>query len=272
MSSELPLPSRANVLGVGIHDVNLQSAVRVMEAAVVSGRQGYICVADVHSIIEAQDDPAYLAILNSSFLTVSDGRPAVWVGRIQGCHRMGQVPGPDLILRFCETSRLAGYTHFLYGGAPGVAEGLKQVLSQRYPGLKVVGTYCPPFRPLTEAEEKDLRDIFGRLRPDVTWIGLGAPKQDFFMARQIGGLDTTLMIGVGAAFDMHTGRISDAPPWLKPLGLAWVHRLIQEPARLWKRYLTCVPRFLWSITLQLSGLKKYEVKRNDSPVDTRATA
>jgi N-acetylglucosaminyldiphosphoundecaprenol N-acetyl-beta-D-mannosaminyltransferase len=237
-----------------------------MEAAVMSRRRGYVCVTDVRAVIEAQDDRTYLEVLNNSFLTVPDGRPAVWIGRAQGYARMDQVAGPDLILKFCKLASQKGYTQFFYGGAPGVAEKLKDILSRRYPGLKVVGTYTPPFRPLTGPEEKEVRDLFARLRPDVTWIGLGAPKQELFMAQHLNQLDTTLMVGVGAAFDMHIGRISDAPQWIKPLGLAWVHRLSQEPRRLWKRYLKCNPRFVCAITLQLLGLKKYSLRDSNKPV------
>lgn len=265
MIPEILVPRRANVLGVGIHGLNLQSAVELMELAVGSRRRGYVCVTDVRAVIEAQDDPAYLQVLNNSFLTVPDGRPAVWVGRAQGRARMNQVAGPDLILRFCELSSRKGYSQFFYGGAPGVAEQLKDNLSRRYPGLNVVGTYTPPFRPLNEPEEREICDLFASLKPDVTWIGLGAPKQEFFMARYLNRLDTTLMVGVGAAFDMHTGRIGDAPQWIKPLGLAWVHRLIQEPRRLWKRYLKCNPRFVYAITLQLLGLKRYRLKDGNLP-------
>ncbi len=256
---ELPIPQRANVLGVGIHSLNLQSAVELMELAVVCRRQGYVCVTDVRVVIEAQDDPTYRKVLNNSFLTVPDGRPTVWVGWSQGYDQMDQVGGPDLILQFCQLSSQKGYTQFLYGGAPGVAEQLRDVLTRRYPGLKVVGTYTPPFRPLSGSEESEVCKLLARLKPDVTWIGLGAPKQELFMAQYLKKFDTTLMVGVGAAFDMHTGRISDAPQWVKRLGFAWVHRLIQEPRRLWKRYLKSIPRFIWAIALQLFKLKKYDL-------------
>ncbi len=256
---ELPTPRRANVLGVGIHSLNLQSAVGLMESAVVCRRQGYVCVTDVRVVIEAQDDPTYRKVLNNSFLTVPDGRPTVWVGWSQGYDHMDQVGGPDLMLQFCQLSSQKGYTQFLYGGAPGVAEQLRDVLTRRYPGLKVVGTYTPPFRPLSGSEESEVCKLLARLKPDVTWIGLGAPKQELFMAQYLKKFDTTLMVGVGAAFDMHTGRISDAPQWVKRLGFAWVHRLIQEPRRLWKRYLKSIPRFIWAIALQLFKLKKYDL-------------
>jgi N-acetylglucosaminyldiphosphoundecaprenol N-acetyl-beta-D-mannosaminyltransferase len=172
---------------------------------------------------------------------------------------MDQVAGPDLILQFCQLSSQKGYSQFFFGGAPGVAEQLRDALTQRYPGLKVVGTYTPPFRPLNGPEESDVCELLARLKPDVTWIGLGAPKQELFMAQHLKRFDTTLMVGVGAAFDMHTGRISDAPQWVKRAGFAWLHRFVQEPKRLWKRYLKSHPRFVWAITFQLLGLKKYNL-------------
>ena len=255
----LPIPRRANVLGVGIHGINLQSAVELMEVAVISRKPGYVCVTGVHGVIEAQGSATYKEVLNNSFLTVPDGRPGVWVGWAQGCKDMEQVGGPDLILRFCELSSQKGYTQFFYGGAPGVAEKLRDVLTRRFPRLKVVGTYTPPFRALNSDEESEFSQLLTRLKPDVTWICLGAPKQELFMAQHLGKLDTTLMVGVGAAFDMHAGPIRDAPQWVKHLGMAWLHRLMQEPQKLWKRYLRVIPRFTWAITLQMLGLKTYRV-------------
>lgn len=257
---ELSIPRRANVLGVGIHSLNLQSAVELMESAVISKVRGYVCVTGVHGVIEAQDNPTYKRVLNNSFLTVPDTRPTVWVGRAQGCEGMEQVGGPYLILRFCQLSSQKGYSQFFYGGAPGVAEQLRDVLTRRYPGLKVVGTYTPPFRPLNREEESEISELLARLKPDITWIGLGAPKQELFMAQYLGKFDTTLMVGVGAAFDMYVGRIKLPPRWMVYAGLAWVHRFIQEPIRLWKRYLKVNPRFIWAITLQLLGLKNYNLE------------
>jgi N-acetylglucosaminyldiphosphoundecaprenol N-acetyl-beta-D-mannosaminyltransferase len=252
-------PERINVLGVGIHSVNLDSAVALMESAVLSKQQGYVCVTNVHAVIEAQDSPHYKDVLNQSFMTVPDGRPSVWIGHFAGHREMDQVGGPDLILKFCEVSSRKGYSHFFYGGQPGVAEQLSDELCRRYPGLKVVGTATPPFRPLTPQEESEMSAEFARVRPDVTWIGLGAPKQELFMARHLGQLDTTLMVGVGGAFDMHTGRTKDAPQWVKRAGFAWLHRLAQEPTRLWKRYLKTNPRFILAITLQLLGIRRYQL-------------
>lgn len=250
-------PLRVNVLGVGIHAVNLRSAVALIDSAVQARRPGYVCVTNVHVVMEAQTSDHLKKVLNNSLLTVPDGRPSVWIGRSGGHAEMDQVGGPDLILKVCEMSSRKGYTQFFYGGQPGVAEQLREEMCRRYPGLKVVGTYSPPFRPLRVEEEEELRTQFARLKPDITWIGLGAPKQELFMAEYLQRLDTTIMIGVGAAFDMHTGRTKDAPQWVKRAGFAWFHRLAQEPRRLWKRYLRTNSGFILAITLQLLGIRKY---------------
>jgi N-acetylglucosaminyldiphosphoundecaprenol N-acetyl-beta-D-mannosaminyltransferase len=250
---------RTNILGVGIHAIGMSRALEAIEEAIASRRKGYICVANVHVVIEAQDCAAYKHLLNASFLTVPDGRPLVWVGRLQGARAIEQVGGPEMMLELCELSCEKGYTHLFYGGAPGVADKLKDSLTARFPGLRVVGTFCPPFRPLNTQEECEVRDLFDCLKPDITWVGLGAPNQEQFMARYLESLNTSVMIGVGAAFDMHTGRIKDAPRWAKRCGVAWFFRLVQDPRRLAWRYLRTNPRFLWEILLQFSGLKEHSL-------------
>ena len=248
---------RANVLGVGISALNLDLAVEAVGEALEHKRKGYICVTGVHGVSEAQHDPAFRAILNHSFLTTPDGMPTVWMGRWQGFRQMRRVYGPDLMLRVCEFSRTRGYTHFLYGGAPGVAEELKARLEQRFPGLKIVGTYTPPFRPLTAAEEQQLRDLVEAARPDIFWVGLSTPKQERFMAQYWQKLGATLFFGVGAAFDFHAGRMRQAPLWMRRHGLEWLFRLCCDPARLWKRYLKNNPLFILRAFCQLTRLRRY---------------
>lgn len=252
--SQIP---RANLLGVGISAIDMNQAVGLLQSCVENGERGYVCVTGVHGVMEAQKDPDLRRILNRSLLTTPDGMPTVWIGRAQGFANMKRVFGPDLMLRICEISGKKGYRHFFYGGGPGVAEKLQQVLMDRFPGLKVVGTYTPPFRNLNEQEEGELRRIVATAKPDFLWVGLSTPKQERFMARYISLLEAKLMIGVGAAFDFHIGLIQDAPDWVKKAGLQWLHRLCQEPARLWKRYLINNPLFIWKITLQLLGLSHY---------------
>ena len=247
----------ANVLGVNVSAVNMELAVRLADQWIIRGNPGYACVTAVHVIMEAQKDPSYLEILNNAVLNVPDGMPMTWVGWCQGHREMTRVFGPDFMLALCELSVQRGYRHFLYGGQLGVAEQLRAFLEAQFPGLKIVGTYTPPFRKLNSKEEEELISQVRASKPDILWVGLGAPKQERFMAHYLDQFQVPLMVGVGAAFDFHTGRIRDCPDWVKRAGLQWLHRLVQDPKRLLKRYLRANPAFLWHIALQLSGLRKY---------------
>jgi N-acetylglucosaminyldiphosphoundecaprenol N-acetyl-beta-D-mannosaminyltransferase len=249
----------ANVLGVGVDIVDISRATTACQEMIVSGRRGYVCVTGVHGVMEAQRNPEFRTILNNSFLTVPDGMPLVWVGHLQACHGISRVYGPDLMIELCRSSVRPGHRHFLYGGNEGVAQHLASNLRRRFPGLQIVGTYTPPFRPLSRDEEREFVKIVAACKPDVIWVGLSTPKQERFMARYLNQLDTKVMIGVGAAFDIHTGRIKDAPMWMKMAGLQWLHRLLQEPRRLWKRYLVNNPIFLVRIALQLAGVTRYRL-------------
>jgi N-acetylglucosaminyldiphosphoundecaprenol N-acetyl-beta-D-mannosaminyltransferase len=244
--NEIDVP-RVNILGVGVHALNMRSAVDILDDAATNGTKGYVTVTGVHGIMEAQDDASFKDVLNSSLLTTPDGMPTVWIGRSRGFDSMGRVYGPELMLEVCRRSIETGHTHFIYGGAPGVADELAGVLKKKYPGLRVVGTSSPPFRPLDEGEERELIERMSELRPDFFWVCLGAPKQERFMAEYSPKLSTTVMIGVGAACDILTGRTKDAPGWVKQSGLQWLHRLLQEPKRLWRRYLILNPRFIYSL-------------------------
>lgn len=215
------------------------------------GEKHYICVTGVHGVMECQKNDRLLSIHNASGLTVPDGMPMVWAGRISGCENIGRVYGPDLMLELCKASVQKGYTHFLYGGNIGVAEELKSGLEDRFPGIRIVGTYTPPFRPLSGQEQEELVRIVTHLQPDLFWVGLSTPKQEFFMAEYTHRLDAKVMLGVGAAFDIHTGRTKDAPAWIKNLGMQWLHRLCQEPRRLWRRYLYNNPVFVFRFVKQM---------------------
>jgi len=247
-----------NLLGVKVSAINMTQALDVLDFALTNHRKGYVCVTGVHGIVEAQKDHLLRTIINCSLLTTPDGMPTVWIGKVNGHKHMTRVCGPDLMPAVCSMSAKKGYTQFLYGGGHGVAQELKQVLVRRFPGLRVVGTYTPPFRPLEPREELELVAMVSKAKPDIFWVGLSTPKQEHFMARYIDKLDTTVMIGVGAAFDFHTGTIR-APEWMRRAGLEWLHRLYQEPTRLWKRYLFIIPRFILGVTLQLLHLKRYSL-------------
>jgi len=247
-----------NILGVGVSALSMESALRESEALLDQGGHGYVCVTGVHGIMEAQADEGFRSILNRSFLTTPDGMPTVWLGRLHGFKHMTRVYGPDYMLGLCEQSVARGYRHFLYGGKDGVAEELRAELIRRFPGLQIVGTYTPPFRPLNAAEEADLRSQLETLKPDVLWCGLSTPKQERFMAAYSKSLPVKLMVGVGAAFDLLSGNLSEAPDWVKKAGLQWLYRLVKEPRRLWRRYLSNNPRFVWFTFLQLTRLKRFD--------------
>ncbi len=252
-----PSENRANVLGVGVHAIDFPSAVRIIEDAVRERVKGYVCVTSVHGVMEAQRDPEFRDILNQALLVTPDGMPTVWVGRIQGNPGMKRVFGPDLMLEVCRRSAGTGIRHFLYGGKPGIADELAEGLRRRFPGITVVGTFTPPFRPLEPCEQLALQRQLEAAPPDIIWVGLSTPKQEKFMAENFQRLPGKIMVGVGAAFDIHTGHVKDAPRWIKNAGLQWAHRLCQEPRRLWKRYLVNNSAFLVAISLQLAGVRRH---------------
>lgn len=248
---------RSNVLGVGVSAINMAQALALFDSWLRNGRKGYVCVTGVHGVMEAQKDDAFRRILNESLLTAPDGMPTVWVGRLQGFKSMQRVFGPDLMFELCRMSVKEGYSHFFYGGRPGVVEDLRSKLTQKIPGMRVAGTFTPPFGPLSPSEEERLIGIVAQTKPDLFWVGLSTPKQERFMADYLHKIETKIMVGVGAAFDLHAGLIKDAPVWMKFSGLQWLHRLIQEPSRLWKRYLVNNPQFVWKMALQLAHFENY---------------
>ena len=259
---------RANVLGVGVHAIDMATAVRESERLVASGGKGYVCVTGVHGVMESRSDPAMRDILNGAFLCVPDGMPMVWVGRLQGQRQMARVYGPDYMIQMCRRSLLTGYRHFFFGGAAGVAGRMRARLVERMPWLKVVGTYTPPYGPLSGEQEEELVRAVAEARPDIVWVGLSTPKQERFMAQYYERLAVKLMVGVGAAFDLHAGLRSDAPAWMKGCGLQWLHRLGQEPKRLGPRYWKHNPRFVWEICRQFAGGKLSDAM--DGGVATRS--
>lgn len=247
--------TRANVLGVGIDAVSPRAVLDQLFGD--EGARGYVCVTGVHGVMEAQRDAQLMRILNESLLTVPDGMPTVWMGRLQGHGGMARVYGPSLLLDVCERSVRTGHTHFFYGGNGGVADELAKQLTARFPGLRVVGTFTPPFRPLTGGEEAALIRQVADAQPDFFWVGLSTPKQERFMAAYHERLAARVMLGVGAAFDMHSGRTRQAPPWMQRSGLEWLFRMLQEPRRLFWRYARNNPAFVARALLQVAGLREY---------------
>jgi N-acetylglucosaminyldiphosphoundecaprenol N-acetyl-beta-D-mannosaminyltransferase len=249
---------RINVLGVGVSAINLPQATAAIDEALQHRRKGYICFAGVHPVMEANADVGLKRIYNRAFLTTPDGMPMVWLSRWHGARHVSRVYGPDLMIEVFQLSVQRGYRHFFYGGSEGVAEAMRSQMERRFPGLQVTGTFEPPFRELTSAEERQLAEHVRACKPDIMWVGLGSPKQDRFMAEWLPKLDVTLMAGVGAAFNFYTGRVPQAPRWMQRSGLEWLYRCIHEP-RVRARYLSTVPRFIVASLGQAAGMRRYEL-------------
>ena len=242
-----PLIPRVDVLGVGVSAIDMPAALDEIERWIDGREPHYVCVTGVHGVMESQHDPELRRIHNASGLTTPDGMPMVWAGRWAGARGMTRVYGPDLLLAVCERAHARGWSSFFYGGKPGVPERLAARLQGRFPGLRVVGTYSPPFRAPTADEDAAMVERINASGADLVWVGLSTPKQERWMAAHVGRLSAPVLLGVGAAFDIHAGTLAQAPPWMRRVGLEWAYRLAREPRRLWRRYLSIIPRFALAI-------------------------
>jgi N-acetylglucosaminyldiphosphoundecaprenol N-acetyl-beta-D-mannosaminyltransferase len=243
----------ACVLGVDVSAITMSDALDRIEAWIAGRSKNYVCITSVHGVIESRDDPHLREIFNRAGLVTPDGMPLVWMSHALGHKRTERVYGPDLMRALSAVSAARGYRQFYYGGAEGVAEQLSLTLMRDYPGLQVVGHHCPPFREPTEEEDRLIVDRINAARPDIVWVGLSTPKQEYWMAAHLGRIEAPVMIGVGAAFDFVPGLKPQAPRWMQRRGLEWVFRLVTEPRRLSRRYLSIVPRFLALAGRQLAS-------------------
>jgi N-acetylglucosaminyldiphosphoundecaprenol N-acetyl-beta-D-mannosaminyltransferase len=244
----------APVLGVPLALTDYERTLEWIEDAAMTGHRGYICVAATHTVVAAHEDPQLReAVLGADF-TVPDGQPLVWALNLLGHPLPDRVYGPELMDRACARAADSGRRFYLYGGRSqgGLAE-LARLLRLRHPGLKIVGGHAPPFRELTPDDERVVVADIERCRPDVVWVGIGVPKQEKWMARMRPLLSAPVLIGVGAAFDFHAGLVPQAPAWIQRAGLEWAFRLLQEPRRLWRRYLRYNPRFVVGFVRQYVG-------------------
>lgn len=235
---------RVDVLGVGVSAVTLPQAVAMVCDWIERREKHYVCVTGVHGVMESQREPALRDIHNASGLTTPDGMPMVWAGRWAGAPQIGRVYGPDLMLEVLHVAAQRGWASYFYGGREGVPERLASRLASRFPGMGVAGTFSPPFRSLTPAEDRQIVKRINDTAPDIVWVGLSTPKQERWMATHIDQLNATVLVGVGAAFDIHAGLLAQAPAWMQRRGLEWLFRLYKEPRRLWRRYLVNNPAFI----------------------------
>jgi N-acetylglucosaminyldiphosphoundecaprenol N-acetyl-beta-D-mannosaminyltransferase len=248
---------RFPVLGVLVDGVQIPEVVQQVESW-VQRRENchFIAVTGMHGVMEAQHDAEFRMVLNSADLVVPDGMPLVWIGRLRGHQLARRVYGPELMLSVCESAATRGMRHFFFGGAPEVPEKLAQLLRKRFPGLNVVGAYSPPFGAVTRQEDQEIIAGINAAAPDVLWVGLSTPKQEKWMHAHRDRLSVPVLIGVGAAFDINSGMKRQAPVWLQERGLEWAFRLIQEPRRLWRRYILYGSQFIFYVGLELLRLRK----------------
>jgi N-acetylglucosaminyldiphosphoundecaprenol N-acetyl-beta-D-mannosaminyltransferase len=244
---------RAHVLGVPLAITDYAGAMDWMDAMVAGGHRGCVSAAAVHLVMVArEDEETRRAVL--PMMVVPDGQPLVWALRALGYRHATRVYGPDLMAHYCKRSAGTGVRMFLYGGRTDEALGqLRDALTSRYPGLRIVGGYSPPFRALTPAEEERVIAEINASDADVVWVGTGQPKQEKWMAAMRDRLDAPMLAGVGAAFDFHAGIVRQAPPWMQRVGLEWCYRLVREPRRLWRRYARYNPRFVFAFARQYAG-------------------
>jgi N-acetylglucosaminyldiphosphoundecaprenol N-acetyl-beta-D-mannosaminyltransferase len=245
-------PESDQLLGIPIAVTDYARALAWVDETVTAGTRGYVCVSNVHSLMASQEDPELRAALLGSSLNVPDGMPLVWALNLLGHPLRDRVYGPELMARACARAADTGRRMYLYGGRnQGALVQLTLNLRTRYPGIRIVGGYSPPHRPLSPTEEASVVSEINQSGADVVWVGIGVPKQEKWMAAMRGRLDAPVLVGVGAAFDFHAGLVPQAPAVLQHSGLEWAYRLAQEPRRLWRRYLRYNPRFVVAVSRQL---------------------
>jgi N-acetylglucosaminyldiphosphoundecaprenol N-acetyl-beta-D-mannosaminyltransferase len=233
------------VLGIPLGVTDYEEVLNWMEAVIAAGGRGYVTAAAVNLVMSAREDPDVLAAVLGATLAVPDGQPLVWALRLLGHSGATRVYGPDLMAHFCARAARSGIPMYLYGGRTEDAlELLRSRLCERFPGLRIVGGFSPPFRTLTDEEQERVIADIDDSGAAVVWVGIGQPKQELWMGVMRPRLRAPLLVGVGAAFDFHAGLVSQAPGWMQRIGLEWVYRLSREPRRLWRRYARYNPLFL----------------------------
>lgn len=250
------LQTRFNILGVHVSAITMRDALDSFREWISSRQPHYVCVTPAHAVMECWDHPELRQVYNASGLTTPDGMAIVWLLRWAGHENVERVYGPDLLLATCQKSLKTGWRHYFYGGAPGVAEALVAALKKSMPELQVVGIDSPPFRRLTPEEDEAACARIRTSQADIVWVGLGSPKQEVWMSEHFQQLGVPVIVGVGAAFDFLSGVKLQAPRWMQRSGLEWFFRLLNEPGRLWRRYLLGYPRFVILVILQRLGVIK----------------
>ena len=246
-----------HILGMRVNALTYETATRQILDWARLGESRYVCVASVHMVMEAFDSDEFRRTVNGADLVTSDGRPLVWALNSLGARGASQVRGTDLTAHVAERAARERIPIGLYGGTPELLESFVRILELRYPGIRVACQIAPPFRPLTPEEDEEVTARIIDSGARILFVGIGCPKQERWMAAHKNRIPA-VVLGVGAAFDFHTGRIRQAPRWMQAAGLEWLFRLMMDPRRLWKRYARHNPRFVGLFLLQLLGLRRFD--------------
>lgn len=252
------------VVGIPLAVSDYEAVLDWMESVIAVDGRAYVTAAAVNLVMSAHEDAETRTAVLGATLAVPDGQPLVWALRALGNREATRVYGPDLMAGFCARAAASGMPMYLYGGrTPEALELLQTRLRARFPGLRIVGGYSPPFRELTEMEERDLVDAIDSSGASVVWVGTGQPKQEKWMLRMRPRLAAPMLVGVGAAFDFHAGLVPQAPGWMQRHGLEWVYRLSREPRRLWRRYARYNPLFIACFARQYARHLRVRGRRTD---------
>lgn len=242
---EIPI---CNIMGVNLAAINMEWLIDYTKKNIKKLSGNYLCVSNVHTTVMSFDDKAYCAVQNGGIMAIPDGGPLSSVGRKRGFTQMERTTGPDYLKEILRISEKENYRHFFYGSTEETLEKLRKHLAEEYPNLQVAGMYSPPFRALSKEEDQQIIEMINESHADFVWVGLGAPKQEYWMADHQGKI-RGFMVGVGAAFDYLAGNISRAPMWMQKANLEWLYRLMQEPKRLFKRYFYTNTKFIWNAVI-----------------------
>jgi len=238
--------NKCKILKVDICVTNMKELLRFIDNHLREVKGEYLCFSNVHTTVMAQEEEDYLQVQNSSLLSLPDGGPLSVIAQKRGFKEAERVTGPDFMMEIFKVSEEKGYSHFFYGSTQETLDELKKNLRNRFPKLNIVGMISPPFRPLTEEESIKITNEINETNPDFLWVGLGAPKQEVWMYNHKSKINS-LMVGVGAGFDYHANKIQRAPSIMQKYSLEWLYRLIQDPKRLFKRYLQTNTKFIFYI-------------------------
>lgn len=244
--SKIPV---CDIMGVHIAAINMKWLLEYINKNLDKIKGDYICVSNVHTTVTAYEDSSYCAIQNGGLMALPDGGPLSSVGRKRGYEQMERTTGPSFMGEIFSVTKEKGYRHYFYGSTEDTLMTMERKLKEKYPGIQIAGMFSPPFRPMTEEEDKAIIDRINAANPDFVWVGLGAPKQEIWMNAHQGKING-LMVGVGAGFDYYAEKIQRAPEWMQKCNMEWLYRLMQEPRRLFKRYWHTNTKFIWNAVVR----------------------